>query len=72
MTFKDRIGRDIYTYEEDRPINWKISSETTKIGDYKVQKQKQILEEENGRHGLPQICLIRTDLINSADFQDLL
>lgn len=38
MTFKDRIGRDIYTYEEDRPINWKIASETTKIGDYKVQK----------------------------------
>jgi GLPGLI family protein len=37
-TFKDRIGRDAYTYEEDRPINWKISSETTKIGEYKVQK----------------------------------
>ncbi|WP_027381060.1 GLPGLI family protein [Chryseobacterium daeguense] len=36
--FKDRIGRDIYTYEEDRPINWKISSETMKIGEYKVQK----------------------------------
>lgn len=36
--FKDRLGRDIYTYEEDRPINWKILSETTKIGDYKVQK----------------------------------
>ncbi|MFZ4930556.1 GLPGLI family protein [Chryseobacterium sp. Mn2064] len=36
--FKDRIGRDIYSYEEDRPINWKISSETRKIGDYKVQK----------------------------------
>ncbi|MCX8522518.1 GLPGLI family protein [Chryseobacterium formosus] len=37
-TYKDRIGRDIYTYEEDRPLNWKILSETTKIGDYKVQK----------------------------------
>lgn len=37
-TFKDRIGRDVYTYEEDRPLNWKISSETTKIGEYKVQK----------------------------------
>lgn len=37
-TFKDRIGRDVYTYEEDRPLNWKIASETTKIGDYKVQK----------------------------------
>jgi len=36
--FKDRIGRDVYVYEEDRPLNWKISSETTKIGDYKVQK----------------------------------
>lgn len=36
--FKDRIGRDIYLYEEDRPLNWKISSETRKIGDYKVQK----------------------------------
>ncbi|WP_294202039.1 GLPGLI family protein [uncultured Chryseobacterium sp.] len=38
ITFKDRIGRDVYTYEEDRPLNWKILSETTKIGDYKVQK----------------------------------
>ncbi|MCQ9641233.1 GLPGLI family protein [Chryseobacterium sp. WG14] len=36
--FKDRIGRDSYSYEEDRPLNWKISSETTKIGEYKVQK----------------------------------
>lgn len=36
--FKDRIGRDNYSYEEDRPMNWKISSETTKIGEYKVQK----------------------------------
>lgn len=36
--FKDRIGRDIYSYEEDRPLHWKISSETTKIGEYKVQK----------------------------------
>ncbi|MDR6921181.1 GLPGLI family protein [Chryseobacterium sp. 2987] len=36
--FKDRIGRDIYSYEEDRPLNWKISSETMKIGEYKVQK----------------------------------
>ena len=35
---KDRIGRDGYSYEEDRPLNWKISSETTKIGEYKVQK----------------------------------
>lgn len=36
--FKDRIGRDMYSYEEDRPLTWKISSETTKIGAYKVQK----------------------------------
>jgi len=36
--FKDRIGRDLYSYEEDRPLSWKISSETRKIGEYKVQK----------------------------------
>lgn len=36
--FKDRIGRDIYSYEEDRPLSWKILPETTKIGEYKVQK----------------------------------
>lgn len=36
--FKDRLGRDVYQYEEDRPIDWKISTETMKIGDYKVQK----------------------------------
>lgn len=38
VTFKDRIGGDVYSYEEDRPVSWKISPETTKIGDYKVQK----------------------------------
>lgn len=36
--FKDRIGRDVYSYEEDRPLNWKISPETRSIGEYKVQK----------------------------------
>ncbi|MBK1894617.1 GLPGLI family protein [Chryseobacterium paridis] len=36
--FKERLGRDMYSYEEDRPLNWKILSETTKIGEYKVQK----------------------------------
>jgi GLPGLI family protein len=36
--FKDRLGRDMYSYEEDRPLNWKILQETTKIGEYKVQK----------------------------------
>lgn len=36
--FKERIGRDVYSYEEDRPLTWKIASETRKIGEYKVQK----------------------------------
>lgn len=36
--FKDRLGRDVYSYEEERPLNWKILPETTKIGVYKVQK----------------------------------
>ncbi|MCY0969129.1 GLPGLI family protein [Chryseobacterium wangxinyae] len=36
--YKDRLGRDQYSYEEDRSLNWKILSETTKIGEYKVQK----------------------------------
>jgi len=38
IIYKDRLGRDQYSCEEDRPLNWKILSETTKIGDYKVQK----------------------------------
>lgn len=38
VTFKERIGRDLYTYVEDRPMNWKIINETTKIGDYTAQK----------------------------------
>nr|WP_314493269.1 GLPGLI family protein [uncultured Chryseobacterium sp.] len=36
--YRDRLGRDMYSYEEDRPLEWKILSETTKIGEYKVQK----------------------------------
>ncbi len=36
--FKDRLGRDNYSYEEDRSIAWKILPETMKIGEYKVQK----------------------------------
>lgn len=36
--FKTRILRDNYAYEEDRPMQWKILSETAKIGDYKTQK----------------------------------
>lgn len=38
IIFKDRLGRDNYSYEEDRPMSWKILTETTKIGEYKVQK----------------------------------
>lgn len=37
-TFKSRIARDQYSYEEDRAMDWKILPETTKIGDYKTQK----------------------------------
>lgn len=35
---KQRIGRDVYTYEEDRSIEWKILPETTMIDQYKAQK----------------------------------
>lgn len=38
ILYKDRLGRDQYSYEEDRPLDWKILPETTKIGEYKVQK----------------------------------
>lgn len=37
-TFKERIGRDIYSYEEDRTFDWKIMPETVTIGNYKAQK----------------------------------
>lgn len=37
-TFNSRIGRDQYSYDEDRPMEWKILAETAKIGDYKTQK----------------------------------
>ena len=37
-TFKSRIARDQYSYEEDRAMDWKILPETAKIGDYKTQK----------------------------------
>ncbi|KQR95336.1 hypothetical protein ASG01_05680 [Chryseobacterium sp. Leaf180] len=36
--YLDRLGRDQYSYPEDRMMTWKILPETTKIGDYKVQK----------------------------------
>lgn len=38
ITYKDRIARDLYSYEEDRAMNWKILPETSKIEEYKVQK----------------------------------
>ena len=37
-TFNSRIARDQYSYEEDRPMEWKILPETAKIGEYKTQK----------------------------------
>ncbi len=37
-TFKQRIGRDVYSYEEDRTFDWKILPETVTIGNYKAQK----------------------------------
>lgn len=36
--YKERIARDGYAYAEERAMKWKISPETTKIGEYKVQK----------------------------------
>lgn len=39
---KQRIARDNYSYEEDRKMVWKILPETTKIGDYKVQKAETV------------------------------
>lgn len=38
ITYKDRIARDQYSYDEERPITWKILSETVKIGEYETQK----------------------------------
>ncbi|KIA89261.1 GLPGLI family protein [Kaistella jeonii] len=37
-TYNTRIARDQYSYEEDRPMEWKILPETAKIGEYKTQK----------------------------------
>ena len=36
--FKARILRDEYSYEEERPMIWKILPETATIGEYKTQK----------------------------------
>lgn len=38
VTFKTRIARDQYSYNEKPEFSWKILSETIKIGDYKTQK----------------------------------
>ena len=35
---QERIGRDLYQYKEDRPVEWLIHQETEKIGDYLAQK----------------------------------
>ncbi|MBN9311578.1 MAG: GLPGLI family protein [Chryseobacterium sp. 39-10] len=37
-TYKRRIARDLYAYDEDRPIEWKISPELATIGSYHTQK----------------------------------
>ncbi|MFC6266845.1 GLPGLI family protein [Frigoriflavimonas asaccharolytica] len=37
-SIQQRIARDNFEYEEDRKMVWKILPETTKIGEYKVQK----------------------------------
>lgn len=36
--YKARVVRDQYSYEEDRPMDWKILPETAVIGSYKTQK----------------------------------
>ncbi len=36
--YKAAILRDQYAYEEDRPMDWKILSETATIGEFKTQK----------------------------------
>lgn len=38
LLYKDRIGRDQYSYNEKLNFSWKILPETVKIGDYKTQK----------------------------------
>lgn len=38
VVFENRIGRDLYSYEEDRQLQWKILPETAKIGEYTTQK----------------------------------
>lgn len=38
ITYKDRIARDQYFYDEERTLTWKILPETVKIGEYQTQK----------------------------------
>ncbi len=38
LVYKSRIGRDQYSYNESPTFQWKILSETVKIGDYDTQK----------------------------------
>lgn len=38
VIYKDRIGRDDYSYPEKINFNWKILPETIKIGEYNTQK----------------------------------
>lgn len=38
INFKQRLGRDQYTYTENIPNNWTILPETIKIGNYQTQK----------------------------------
>ena len=38
LVYKDRIGRDQYSYPESPVFNWKILPETVKIGAYSTQK----------------------------------
>lgn len=38
VNLSSRIGRDQYSYDEDRKMEWKILPETAQIGEYKAQK----------------------------------
>lgn len=38
VSYSSNIMRDLYSYEETAPLNWKILPETAKIGEYKTQK----------------------------------
>lgn len=40
VTFKNRLGADEYLYKEAQPMTWEVLPETSKIGEYAVQKAK--------------------------------